>query len=125
MQLLFDYQDVGKHSFLPKLLPGVQLPCIDFPSLKWLGVASVSYDTKVINKVPFKRVLVNIPSCMEERSTEDLERFVYKFVEQANKELYMGYPYQIEGFPTIFEDERFAYHVYGDVYTNVYKVHKE
>ena len=125
VELLFDYQDVGKHSFLPGLLPGVQLPCFDFPSLKWLGAQDVTYDEKVINKVAFKRVLVKVPSCIEDRSSDDLEKFVAKFVTLANKELYFGAPYQIEGFPTVFEDERFAYHVYGDVYTNVYKYHKE
>lgn len=125
VELLYDYQDVGKHSFLPKLLAGVELPCVDFPSLKWLGVQNVTYDEKVINKVAFKRVLICVPSCMEDRSTEDLEKFVNKFVTQANKEMYIGAPYQLEGFPTVFEDERFIYHVYGDVYTNVYKVHKE
>jgi hypothetical protein len=98
---------------------------VDFPSLKWLGVQSLSSDEKVINKVPFKRMLVKVPSCIEERSNPDLEAFVYKFIHQANKELFIGFPYQIEGFPTIFEDDRFAYHVIGDVYSNTYQIHKE
>lgn len=37
----------------------------------------------------------------------------------------MGSPYQIEAFPVHFEDHKFTYTLYGDVYTNIYKVHKE
>lgn len=125
VELLFDYQDVGKHSFLPKLLPGLIQPCVDFPSFKWINVVNITYDIKNINKVDFKRVLVKIPQCMEDRSNEDLEKYVNKFVKLANKELYIGLPYQLEAFPTIFEDERFAYHINGDVYTNNYVIYKE
>ncbi len=48
-----------------------------------------------------------------------------KFASEANKELFVGSPYQIEAFPVTFEDHKFSYTLYGDVYTNVYKVHKE
>ena len=48
-----------------------------------------------------------------------------KFVAEANKEVFVGSPYQIEAFPFLFEDHKFTYTLYGDVYTNIYKVHKE
>lgn len=70
-------------------------------------------------------MLVKVPSCMEDRSSEELEAFAQKFVKQANKEFYVGLPYQIEAFPVSFEDERFIYTVFGDVYTNNYQIHKE
>ena len=122
---MYDYQDVGKHSFLPKLLPGLKEPTVDFPSFKWLSINSIEYDEVEINKVGFKRVLLKVPSCMEERSNEDLEAFVNKFIKQKNKELYIGSPYQLEAFPTSFENESFIYTIYGDLYTGVFKVHKQ
>jgi hypothetical protein len=93
MKLIFDYQDVGKHSFLPRLLPGVIQPCPDFPSLKWIGTNAIEYDTKVINKVAFKRVLIKIPSCMEDKSNQKLEEYVERLAKSKNKELYIGLPY--------------------------------
>ena len=68
-----EYKDVGKHSFSSKLHSGVQVPCCDFPSFKWLGVNSFEYDTKVINGVPMTRVLVKIPSYMEEQTDEEFK----------------------------------------------------
>jgi hypothetical protein len=56
-------------------------------------VIAVDYDEKVINEVPFKRVLVKIPSCPEDRSPEDLENYVNKLIKQSNKELYVGFPF--------------------------------
>jgi hypothetical protein len=109
MALHFDYQDVGKHSFLPRLLPGLQQPCLDFPSFKWLNVADITYDEKVINKVSFKRVLVRVPSCIEDRSDEDLEAYLGRFVKQLNKEVYLGLPYQIEAFARAFENAKHVY----------------
>jgi len=39
--------------------------------------------------------------------------------------MYLGNPYQIEAFPKSFENLDTIFHVYGDVYTNNFKVHKE
>lgn len=64
---------MGKHSFLPKLLPGIRLPCIDFPSIRWLGATAADYDEKVINRVAFKRVLVRVPPAPEDNNSERLE----------------------------------------------------
>lgn len=33
-----EYSDVGKHSFSSQMLKGIELPCYDFPSFKWLNV---------------------------------------------------------------------------------------
>jgi hypothetical protein len=38
-----EYKDVGKDSFLPRLLPGVGQPCPDFPSIKWTGAKANAY----------------------------------------------------------------------------------
>lgn len=122
---MYEYQDVGKHSFLPKLLPGIELPCVDFPSLRWIGAIAVDYDEKVINRVAFKRVLIKIPAAPEDNHPDKLELFVNKFAQEANKEVFVGLPYQIEAFPITFEDHKFTYTLYGDYYTGIYKVHKE
>ena len=61
----------------------------------------------------------------EEADPEELERYIYKFLKQSMKELYIGFPYQLEAFPTIIEDEDYVYQIYGDVYTSNYRVHKE
>lgn len=61
-----EYKDVGKHAFSSKIHPGAQVPNCDFPSFKWIGVNSIDIDVKVVNRVPMKRILVKIPSCMEE-----------------------------------------------------------
>lgn len=58
-----------------------------------MGVADVAYDEKVINEVAFQRVLLKIPSCIEERSAEDLENFVNKFLKLSSKEIYAGFPF--------------------------------
>ena len=68
-------------------------PCPDFPSIKWIGANSVDYDTKVINKIEFKRVLIKIPSCMEDKSNEKLEEFVQRFAKDTQKEMFIGLPY--------------------------------
>jgi hypothetical protein len=117
---MYDYQDVGKHSFLPSLLPGITLPCVDFPSFKWIGATHIDYDEIVVNKVAFQKVNIRIPSCFEDRSNQDLEAFIYRFIKQQEKELFIGLPYQIEAFPVCFEDENFIYTVYGDAYANNY-----
>ena len=64
---------MGKHSFLPRLLPGVQLPCVDFPSIRWLGATDADYDEKIINKIRFKRVLVRVPPAPEDNNSDKLE----------------------------------------------------
>ena len=58
----------------------VVLPCVDFPSFKWLDAKEIDYDYKVVNKVEFKRVLVKLPSLQEENSTEELEAYVKSFI---------------------------------------------
>ena len=95
---------MGKHSFSSKLHPNVTVPCCDFPSFKWLGVNSIEYDTKVVNGVPMKRLLVKIPSYIEESSPEAFEKYIYNFCSQAQKELYVNFPYLNEAFPIVFED---------------------
>ena len=62
---------------MPRLLPGVELPTKNFPSFKWLDIEEVTYDSKYVNRVSFQRVLIKIPSCKEEYSSEDLEDYVY------------------------------------------------
>jgi hypothetical protein len=43
----------------------------------------------------------------------------------VSKELFVGAPHQREAFPTVFEDDRFTYTIYGDEYSGVYKVHRD
>lgn len=119
-----EYKDVGRHSFSSKIHQGAQVPHYDFPSFKWLGVNSFEYDTKVVNGVPMKRILVKIPSCLEEQTDEELEKFIYKFISSTQKELYINFPFLHESFPTIFENAESIYQIYGDAYTGNYRVHK-
>jgi len=75
-----EYKDVGKFSFQPFKHPKTVEPCLSFPSFMHLSVIAVDYDEKVVNEVPFKRVLLKIPSCTEETSSEALEAFINKLV---------------------------------------------
>lgn len=75
-----EYKDVGKYSFKPIKHPKTIEPCLSFPSFSYLGVIAVDYDEKVINEVAFKRVLLKIPSCIEDRTPEDLEVFIGKLL---------------------------------------------
>ena len=72
-----------------------------------------------------KRLLVKIPSCIEETSTEIFEKYIYNFCGQTQKELYVGFPYLNECFPIVFEDQDCVYQIYGDAYTGNYRVHKQ
>jgi hypothetical protein len=62
---------------------------------------------------------------LEDKGNDKLEDFVEKLAKSPNKEMYIGLPYQIEAFPTVFQDDKNTFTLYGDVYTNVFKVHKE
>jgi len=66
---------------------------VDYPSFKWLNAQEIEYDVKVINHVLFKCVVVRVPSCPEEESSEEMERFVSRFVKQNVAEVYVEYPY--------------------------------
>ena len=59
---------------------------------------------KAIYRVEFKRVLIRIPSCMEDKSNEKLEDFVNKLAKNPVKEMLIALPYQIEAFPNVFQD---------------------
>jgi hypothetical protein len=63
-------------------MQGVVTPNIDYPSFKWMGVQHIDFDEKVINRVPFKIVLVRVPSCKEEQSNDELEKLVYDFAKR-------------------------------------------
>lgn len=90
-----EYEDVGKHSFVPKLLRNVIIPEPNFPSFLWAQVMSITYDEKIINHVPFKRVLLKIPQVLEDtKDSEYLETVVSNYVNDLNKELYIGFPFQ-------------------------------
>ena len=112
-----EYEDVGKHSFTASFLRGVIIPDPCFPSFTWAQIRFVEYDEKVINHVPFKRVLLKVPKCIEELTPENLETFVDSYVKSKNHQLFIGLPYQYEAFPTVFENESFIFTVFGDQYT--------
>jgi hypothetical protein len=116
---------VGKYSFAPIIHPGAILPSVDSPSFRWLNATEVDYDYKVFNKVQFKRLLVKIPRSLEETKDELLEEYVNHFLKQTVRELYMEFPYCLEAFPTVFENAKNTYTLYGDVYSGFFKVHKE
>jgi hypothetical protein len=110
---------------LPEINPKAILPCIDFPSLKWLNITTIEYDKVVINKVPFKRVLVKAPQLEEEASTEALEMFCNRFIKTSTREVYVDFPYQNEAFPVAFEDKDFVYNIMGDVYGGFFSIKRE
>lgn len=39
--------------------------------------------------------------------------------------MYVDFPYLREGFPICFEDDKYVYHIQGDVYSNYFKVFRE
>jgi hypothetical protein len=104
-----EYSDVGKYSFTSTLDKKVIVPCYDFPSFKWLNVINIEYEEVLINKVPFKICLAKIPSCKEESNPEELEKFVYDFVNLTVKELYIDFPWLNEGFPLYIESRDTVY----------------
>jgi hypothetical protein len=53
------------------------LPCCGYPSFKQLNVTNVTFETIVIHKVQFKKLLVRIPQCIEETQPEKLEEYLY------------------------------------------------
>lgn len=57
-----DYHAVGDMQFKAEINKGAELPCVDFPSFKWLNVRKIKFDSKVFNRVSFKRVMIKIPS---------------------------------------------------------------
>lgn len=119
-----DYEKCGTFGFQHKLLNGVNLPCTDFPSLHWLGVVELDYTEKFVQKVAFKQCLAKIPHCKEDLSGAEFEDWIYKFAEQKNKELYVNFPYQIEGFPLYFEDPYSIYQITGNADTGQFSVTK-
>jgi len=67
---------VGKHSFSPMINPKATVPCIDYPSFHYLNVKEIAYDSKFINKVEFKTLMVKVGKVLEDESLEDLEKLV-------------------------------------------------
>lgn len=90
-----------------------------------MNATEIEYDFKVFNKVQFKRLLIKIPKSDEETKDELLEAYVHHFLKQNVRELYMDYPYCLEAFPTVFENAKHTYTLYGDVYSGFFKIHKE
>mmetsp|Transcript_30309 Transcript_30309/g.29622 ORF Transcript_30309/g.29622 Transcript_30309/m.29622 type:complete len:146 (+) Transcript_30309:289-726(+) len=88
-----DYQKVGSFSFSPDIHPKAEIPCYDFPSFHWLNVKEIAFDSKWINKVQFKTLLVKVPPCEEDSSTEALEKFIHKFIKKEIKEVYTKFPF--------------------------------
>ncbi len=61
--MIEEYSEVGKHSFEPKILDGVKIPSLGYPSFTHLNVTEIDYDDKYVGKTCFGRVLVRIPPC--------------------------------------------------------------
>jgi hypothetical protein len=94
--------------------------------LKWLNVVECYYDEKANrDKVKFKRLIAVIPPAPEDATVETMEKFINSFVHRENKEFYTDFPYMSECFPYAFENRHMSYTVYGDAYTNSFKVHSE
>ena len=62
---------------------------------------------------------------MEDKGNDKLEDFVYKLAKNPHKDMFIDLPYQIEAFPTDFQDSKNTFTLYGDVYTNQFHVHKD
>lgn len=102
MEMIDDYEKVGKFAFKPELLKGLRQPCIDFPSFTYLGVQEIGYDEKILHEVSFQRVLLKIPQAREDTATEYLEKRVNDFLKLPSKEVYVDFPFQYEAFPCYF-----------------------
>lgn len=86
----FNYASVKK-SFAPTLAEGVELPCYDFPSLKYINIESCEVYPIKDRGVLFDMIVLNISDCaMQERDFKSL----------IGKTIYTEYPYQREAVVT-------------------------
>lgn len=81
-KLVEEYKNVGEYVFSSSIHPKAELPCVDFPSFRWLDVKEFKYDVKYVNKVPFKRIVVKIPPSKEDENIEELEKFINIFLKK-------------------------------------------
>lgn len=75
-----EYEKVGQYAFTSLIHPKAKLPCVDFPSFRWLDIKEFTFDVKYVNKVPFKRMLVNIQRTKEDLDPSLLENYIKKFL---------------------------------------------
>ena len=124
LMLNSEYESVGTDSFKPMLLKGVELPCPGYASFKTLNAIDLEVDRVTVQKVSFEKFLVVIPQALEETQPEELEKYLLKLTKQNKKDVFIGYPYQHEAFPTCFEDMFNIYTLFGDYYENKFTVQK-
>lgn len=120
--IINDYEHVGEASFSPKLLPGCIIPCVGYPSFKQLNVIEVTYETIVVRKVQFQKLLIRIPQCREETQPEYLEEYLGKLAKQKDKHVFVDCPYQKEAWPIFFEDAFCVYTLHGDLNSNQFTI---
>lgn len=87
-----------------------------------MNIIDIEYETILVRKVQFKKLLVKIPQCIEETQPEKLEEYLWKLAKNANKEVYIDLPYHREAFPMFFEDAFSIYTLYGDVNSNNFTI---
>ena len=111
-------EQIGKHCFASKMLPGVEIPCPGWQSFKYLNVRGTMIDqVKFMNKSQ-DRICLKI----KQTEPENLENFVAEFAKLPDKHIYVGFPHQKEAFPISFEDESTIYTLNGNPYTNQIEV---
>lgn len=111
---------MGKHSFEPKILDGVVIPSLGYPSFSYLNVTEIDFDEKYIGKTCFNIVLVRIPPCEADYTPEVLEKTLKQFVKSGSKSIYIGFPWQLEALPLTFEDDAYSYNLYEDKKKGMY-----
>lgn len=93
-----DYEDVGMGpGFQSELLKGAKAFNTDFPSLLRLCMPKATLVDKFRWNEHYKKCMLRIPGCKEDRDMKELEAFVEKFAKSKKNELFVKYPYSIEG----------------------------
>ena len=82
------------------------MPNPDYPSLTRIGVQKVEFVDVHSWGLNYKKCLVKITQCKEDRQKADFDKFVEKFAASNENEIYVKYPYQIEACVVSFEDNK-------------------
>lgn len=102
-----EYQHVGQQQgFLAKLLPGVKTPQPGFPSLQWMGVQKLDFVEGRTWARMYRKAMVKMPQCKEDRDPKEFDKYLESFKKDKANEVFVKYPFQIEGVIEKFEDLR-------------------
>ena len=107
-------ESIGRQAFESRLLPGVVTPSPGYPSFAAWGVTDLLADSTYFRGQQYRTFLAAVPQCAEETQPEELERFLLQLVRQERRDVYVGFPYQLEAVPVRFDDPLSSYTLFLD-----------